>query len=63
MRIGSIVVRCQELETMLGFWSEALHYVPRNPPEPGWVVLRDPRQPALRGPDAAEPRLGCRASP
>jgi len=28
---------------MLAFWSEALHYVPREPPKNGWVVLRDPK--------------------
>ena len=27
---------------MLSFWSEALHYVAREPPDQGWVVLRDP---------------------
>ena len=27
---------------MLTFWREALHYVPRKPPEEGWVILRDP---------------------
>jgi hypothetical protein len=26
---------------MLAFWSAALHYVPREPPRDGWVVLRD----------------------
>jgi hypothetical protein len=24
------------------FWREALRYVPREPSEEGWVVLRDP---------------------
>jgi hypothetical protein len=27
---------------MLAFWQEALHYVPRDPPEPESVVLKDP---------------------
>ena len=26
---------------MMAFWQEALHYVPREPAEDGWVVLRD----------------------
>jgi len=26
----------------MAFWQEALHYVPWDPPEGGWVVLRDP---------------------
>ncbi len=40
--VGSIVIDCTDFERMLAFWSEALHYVPRNPPEGGWVVLKDP---------------------
>lgn len=28
---------------MMRFWSEALHYVPREPAEDGWVVLKDPK--------------------
>jgi catechol 2,3-dioxygenase-like lactoylglutathione lyase family enzyme len=45
MRIGSIVIKCYEFDRMLAFWQKALHYVPRDPPDPpegGWVVLRDP---------------------
>ena len=42
MKIGSIVIRCYEFEKMLGFWREALHYVPRAPAQGGWVVLQDP---------------------
>lgn len=42
MNIGSIVVRCFEFERMVDFWSEALGYVPREPSEDGWVILRDP---------------------
>ena len=42
IRVGSIVTDCLEFEKMMAFWQEALHYVPRDPPERGWVVLRDP---------------------
>ncbi len=42
MKIGSIVVRCYEFDRMIAFWQEALHYVPREPAESGWVVLCDP---------------------
>ncbi len=42
MKIGSVVIDCKNFDKMLAFWSEALHYVPREPPEGGWVVLRDP---------------------
>jgi hypothetical protein len=42
MKIGSIVIDCNEFDKMLAFWQGALRYVPRNPPKNGWVVLRDP---------------------
>lgn len=41
--IGSIVIDCSDLERMLAFWQAALNYVPRDPPEPDGVVLKDPR--------------------
>jgi hypothetical protein len=41
MKIGSIVIDCNEFDKMLAFWQEALHYVPRKPAHGGWVVLRD----------------------
>lgn len=40
--IGSIVIDCTDFDRMYGFWREVLHYVPRDPPEAGWVVLKDP---------------------
>ena len=46
--IGSIVVDCTDLPRMIAFWQEALHYVPRDPPEPDGVVLKDPEG---RGPN------------
>jgi hypothetical protein len=42
VKIGSVVIDCNDLETMSTFWQEALRYVPRDPPEDDWVVLRDP---------------------
>jgi catechol 2,3-dioxygenase-like lactoylglutathione lyase family enzyme len=42
VKIGSIVIRCYEFDKMLGFWQQALGYVPREPSKGGWVVLRDP---------------------
>jgi hypothetical protein len=35
---------------MFAFWQEALHYVPKYPPEEGWVLLHDP---GGRGPNVA----------
>jgi hypothetical protein len=46
--IGSIVVDCTDLARMIPFWSEALHYVPRDPPQEDGVVLKDPQG---RGPN------------
>ena len=43
IRIGSIVIDCNNFERMMSFWQEALHYVPREPHEDGWVVLKDPQ--------------------
>jgi len=46
--IGSIVIDCSDLPRMMAFWQAALHYVPRDPPEPDGVVLKDPEG---RGPN------------
>ena len=48
MWIGSIVIDCTHLPQMVRFWTEALHYAPRDPPGPDGVVLKDP---AGRGPN------------
>jgi catechol 2,3-dioxygenase-like lactoylglutathione lyase family enzyme len=50
VKIGSIVIDCDDFDRMLGFWRGALHYVPREPPTDGWVVLRDPKG---RGPNVS----------
>lgn len=50
MRIGSIVIDCHNVATMMRFWQEALHYVPREAAEPDWVVLMDP---VGRGPNVS----------
>ena len=42
MKVGSVVIDCNDFERLSKFWQEALRYVPRDPPEEGWVVLRDP---------------------
>jgi hypothetical protein len=46
--IGSIVVDCTDLPRMIEFWSGALDYVPRSPPQPDGVILKDP---SGRGPN------------
>ena len=42
MKVGSIVIDCNDFDRMRSFWQEALRYVPRDPPEEWWVVLKDP---------------------
>jgi catechol 2,3-dioxygenase-like lactoylglutathione lyase family enzyme len=42
VRVGSIVIRCSRFDEMRIFWQAALGYVPREAPQDGWVVLRDP---------------------
>ena len=44
MKIGSIVIDCNKFDKMLAFWQETLHFVPRNPPRDGWVILCDPEE-------------------
>jgi hypothetical protein len=57
MRIGSIVTRCYEFDKMLALWSAGLHYVPRESPKDGWVVLRDPEG---KGPNISLDRVSER---
>jgi hypothetical protein len=60
VRVGSVVIDCNDFEAMLAFWSAALGYVPREEPEEGWAVLRDPGdvgvQVSLQ--KVPEPRIG-----
>jgi len=42
VRVGSVVIDCNDLPRMYAFWRDALGYMPRGDPEPDWGVLRDP---------------------
>jgi hypothetical protein len=61
VRIGSIVIDCNDFTRMMSFWQDALHYVPGRPPTPGdpFVILKDPEG---KGPnvsiDQMEPERG-----
>ena len=55
MRIGSIVIHCHNFDDMVTFWQKALHYVPREPANDGWIVLCDP--------DGKGPNLSFEARP
>ena len=54
IRIGSIVIRVDDLQRQLDFWTAALDYVPRRPPEEDFVVL-EPRDGA--GPNISLDRV------
>lgn len=60
IRIGSVVVDCNDLQAMLAFWREALGYRPREEPEEDWVVLSDPggRNVNVSLQQVPEPRTG-----
>lgn len=42
MHVGSVVIDCNDLPTMLDFWRSALGYVLREPAAHDFAVLRDP---------------------
>jgi catechol 2,3-dioxygenase-like lactoylglutathione lyase family enzyme len=42
MKIGSVVIDCNDFPAMYEFWRDALRYVPRDPPDPDFGVLKDP---------------------
>ena len=52
VRIGSIVIDCNDFARMMAFWQDALGYVPGRPPTPGdpFVILKDP---AGKGPNVS----------
>ena len=60
MKIGSIVIDCNEFDKMLAFWQVALRYVPKEPAKGGWVILRDPegRSPNISLNKVSEKRRG-----
>jgi hypothetical protein len=60
MKIGSVVIDCNDFDKMSAFWGEALHYIPRSPAEDDWVVLRDPdeRNVNVSLQKVPEPRVG-----
>ena len=42
IRIGSVVIRVDNLDRQVEFWSQALGYVPRDRDDPDMVLLRPP---------------------
>ncbi len=43
MKIGSIVIDCDNFDKMTRFWQEALGYVPGRLSENDFVILKDPK--------------------
>jgi hypothetical protein len=60
MKVGAVVIDCNDFATMFAFWREALRYVPREEPEEGWVVLHDPDGAGVNVSlqEVPEPRVG-----
>jgi catechol 2,3-dioxygenase-like lactoylglutathione lyase family enzyme len=60
MRVGSVVIDCNDFPRMLEFWRAALGYVPRDTQEEGWVVLQDPEGKGVNVSlqQVPEPRVG-----
>lgn len=60
VRVGAVVIDCNDFSRMSGFWKAALGYLPREEPEAGWVVLRDPAGTGVNVSIAQvpEPRIG-----
>ena len=60
VRLGSVVIDCNDFDAMWAFWRAVLGYEPREDPDPDWGVLRDPsdhdRQVSLQ--KVPEPRVG-----
>ena len=42
IRVGSVVIDCNDFSRMFAFWRDALGYVPREEPDEDWGVLGDP---------------------
>ena len=44
MYVGSVVIDCNDFDSMVAFWREALRYVPRIFEEDDWALLVDPEK-------------------
>jgi catechol 2,3-dioxygenase-like lactoylglutathione lyase family enzyme len=60
MRVGAVVIDCNDFERMSAFWQEVLRYVPREPAEDDFVVLIDPEAHGVNVSlqKVPEPRMG-----
>ena len=60
VRVGSVVIDCNDFTVMMAFWRDALGYEARDEPEEDWVVLRDPDDAGVHVSlqKVPEPRIG-----
>lgn len=60
LRVGSVVIDCNDFEGMFAFWSQVLGYVPREEPDVDSVVLKDPEGSGVNVSivQVPEPRVG-----
>ncbi len=60
MRVGSVVIDCNDFDTMKAFWQEALRYEARVSEQRDWAILRDPerRDVNVALQKVPEPRVG-----
>jgi hypothetical protein len=60
LRVGSVVIDCNDFPVMLAFWREALGYVPRHEPDDDWAILRHPNDAGVQVSlqKVPEPRIG-----
>ncbi len=42
IRVGSVVIDCNDITVMVAFWRDALGYAVREPADEDFVLLRDP---------------------
>jgi hypothetical protein len=43
LKVGAVVIDCNNFQAMFAFWRDALHYEPGSPPTDDWVILKDPK--------------------
>jgi predicted enzyme related to lactoylglutathione lyase len=60
LRIGSVVINCDDFETTIAFWQQALGYQARRAAEGDFAILHDPtgRSPNLSVQDTDELKFG-----
>ena len=60
LRVGSVVIDCNEFDAMVTFWQNVLGYQPKSFEPDDWALLRDPtgRNVNVSLQKVPEPRVG-----